>query len=331
MAASPNLPQSLINEPGQGTPASPADLGPLQHLLGTWTNQNIGSSGKGDSQSPFSYNVMPLPQVGGHYANGNAGFILKNFSYYEEITFSQIHGNAPNRGGAGTQVANTIFYEQRVYFAEGPDAGQLVHAENGSWLYLTDRTQLDGPYGLPPGGQATNILAGSKPPSQPYNLVKQMSVPHGNSILAGGNYTGSGPVNGAPTIPSVSVLPSGANPAPYSQQLNQPDNYQNPDIALTQNPNAALTAGLAAAPVQSYIPFSVNTSTSNVPVTNIPFEERVANVTGYSADYWLQSLDGTNFTQLQYSQNITMMMLVNGQQHLFPHVTTNTLTKTSDT
>ena len=38
-------------------------VGPLEYLVGTWTNQNLSGSMKGDSQTPYSYNVMPLPQV----------------------------------------------------------------------------------------------------------------------------------------------------------------------------------------------------------------------------------------------------------------------------
>lgn len=134
----------------------------------------------GGTETPYSYNVMPLPQVD---PSSQEGYILKNFSYYEELIFSAIHGTAPNRSGSGTQVANTLFYEQRVYFADGPNKDALVHAENGSWLYLTDRKQFVGPYGT-----AADPEQNSVPPTQPYNIIKQMSVPHGNSVLAAGTY-----------------------------------------------------------------------------------------------------------------------------------------------
>ncbi|MGZ8157861.1 MAG: hypothetical protein ACXWT4_03540, partial [Methylobacter sp.] len=141
----PNLTIPLINEPAQTSPGTPSTaLGPLEYLIGTWTNQSLSGSMKGDPQTPYSYNVMPLPQVD---PSSPTGYILKNFAYYEELTFSAIHGNAPNRGGTGTQVANTLFYEQRVYFAEGPNKDALVHAENGSLLFLTDQKQALGPYG----------------------------------------------------------------------------------------------------------------------------------------------------------------------------------------
>jgi hypothetical protein len=125
----PVFDRALIHEPYQSYP--PLDLsglGPLEGLVGTWTNQNLPGTDKGDPDNPYSYNLIALPQVD---PTSPTGYILKNFKYFEEITFSPIAGNAPNRGGTGTQVCNTLFYEQRVYFADGPAKNSLVHAENG--------------------------------------------------------------------------------------------------------------------------------------------------------------------------------------------------------
>ena len=317
----PVFPPELIVEPSQTVPSQPTtSLGPLEHLVGTWTNKPLGSSGKGGQDSPFSYNVMPLPQV--DPANSPDGYILKNFSYYEEITFSAIYGTAPNRGGLGTQVANTLFYEQRVYFADGPAKDSLVHAENGSWLFLTDTTQLLGPYGDNNGtGTGTQMVPGSKPPSQSYDIVKQLSVPHGNSILALGS---SHSTSGVPSIPASNpVLPVGVNTAPYTVQ-----SVGNPNPALTANPAQALINGLAVQPVSSYVSLEVNSQNSNHPISNIGFIEQHANVTGYLATYWLQAINGAaDFTQLQYTQTILMDIPINGKMISFPHVTVNTLTK----
>ncbi|MDJ0629886.1 MAG: heme-binding protein [Rhodobacter sp.] len=306
----PTFPATLINEPAQANPPAPTTaLGPIEALVGTWTNKDL-ANGKGGQASPYSYNVMPLPQVD---ASSPQGYILKNFSYYEEITFSPIHGTAPNRGGTGTQVANTLFYEQRVYFAEGPDKDKLVHAENGSWLFLSDRKQHVGPYGATDEPNST-------PPTQPFDLVKQISVPHGNSILAGGS---AGTASGAPTIPAADILPSGVDTSPYTTQ-----SVGNPNLALTANPNQALTDALGAAPVQSYMTLQVDSAHAGYEVTNIPFEEKHANVTRYYATYWLESLNSSgDFTQLQYSQTMLMTLMINGQPVSFPHVTANTLTK----
>ncbi len=317
----PDLSHPLVHEPPQANPPEPTtSLGPLEHLVGTWTNQSLSRGGKGGPDNPYSYNLMPLPQSQPY---SPYGYILKNFSYYEEITFTAIHGTAPNRGGLGTQVANTLFYEQRVYFAEGPDKDKLVHAENGSWLYMTGKQQNIGPYG-------PAVEPSSRAPQTVYNLVKQISVPHGNSILAGGRYVAPGPAYGAPTIPPAPyTFPSGVNTSPYLTKLDNPSDYQNPNVAYTKNPNAPLVEAILADPPSSYIELAVDTNLLGYAVTNIPFEQKHAAVDRYFANYWLESFDaGRTYTQLQYSQTILMLFNLQGVgQVVFPHVTTNTMRK----
>ncbi|KJE34239.1 hypothetical protein UF64_16465 [Thalassospira sp. HJ] len=322
----PDLSKPLITEPVQTSPGVPiTDLGPLHYLIGTWTNQNLPGTEKGDSKSPYSYNVMPLPQVD---PTSPSGFILKNFSYYEELTFSAIHGNAENRGGIGAQTAYTLFYEQRVYFAEGPNTDALVHAENGSLLFLRDGFQQLGPYGNgdSPGIGNKNVT-NSMPPTQAFNLVKQVSVPHGNSILALGNYDlNAGPINGVPEILPVSVLPEGFSSLP--PQYTNLDPVMNPQPNYTANPNLVLNEALAARPCSGFLTLAMSTSNGKGAVTNIGFEQQHANVQGYDFTYWLEAFDGTdNFTQLQYSQTIWMQLPVGGRLLTFPHVTANTMTK----
>ncbi|WP_346836685.1 heme-binding protein [Microbulbifer sp. SAOS-129_SWC] len=323
-----DLSQPLVSDPAQMSPEVPtAALGPLQHLIGTWTNQNQPDSDSGGPDSPYSYNVMPLPQMD---PSSPSGYILKNFRYYEELTFTAIHGNAPNRGGKGQQVAYTLFYEQRVYFAEGPNKDALVHAENGSLLYLVDTEQPLGPYGNGDNpGLGDMAVQGSTPPTQKYNLVKQVSVPHGNSILALGNYSDTGNNgNGVPDIPAVSPLPTGVDTEQYETQ----DPVSNPHPALTKDPNLALKNALGTRPCTKYIALSMcgDNSSDRGAVTNIGFEQEHANVTQYDCTYWLEAFDNSpNFTQLQYSQSITMAMPINGKTISFPHITTNTLTKVS--
>jgi hypothetical protein len=317
----PNLSYPLINEPAQTSPAAPTTaLVPLQHLVGTWTNQNIHGTDQGGTESPYSYNLMPLPQVD---PSSPDGYILKNFSYYEEITFSAIHGNAPNRGGSGTQVANTLFYEQRVYFAEGPNKDALVHAENGSWLYLSDRVQVLGPYGDGDGNSVgTTPLQNTTPPTQTYNIVKQISVPHGNSILTAGTFQDV--TSGSPTIGDASpVLPVGVNTDQYGEK-----SVGNPNPAFTQNPNQPLINAIAVTKPTSYIRFDVDSNNGGHPVTNIGFEQQHAKVTRYYATVWLEAFVGSSdFTQLQYTQTMLMAIPIAGEEISFPHITTNTLTK----
>jgi hypothetical protein len=314
----------LAQDPAQASPGVPLGaLGPLQYLIGTWTNQNLPGTNLGGPQAPYSYNVMPLPQVD---PSSPLGYILKNFSYYEELTFTAIHGNAPNRGGTGQQVAYTLFYEQRVYFAEGPNKDALVHAENGSLLYLADAKQPLGPYGNGDRpGLGSQVVQGSVPPTQAFNLAKQVAVPHGNSILALGAYAGSSNTGtGVPEIPSVSPLPTGVGVQPY--KVNDP--VTNPQPALTANPNLVLVNALAARPSTNFLHLGLSTVNGKGAVTNIGFEQQHANVARYDFDYWLESFDGTdNYTQLQYTQTITLQIPINGQFVTFPHVTANTLTR----
>lgn len=321
----PELTQPLIYEPTQANPAAPpmpGANGPLQYLVGTWTNQNLPGTDAGGPQSPYSYNLMILPEIS---PESPYGYILKSFPYYEEITFSAIHGNAPNRGGLGMQVANTLFYEQRIYVALGPARDSLIHAENGSWLFLSDSQQPLGPYGDGNGPDLGNqVVPGSTPPTQPFSLVKQMSVPHGNSILASGSFTG--PQSGAPIIPAPpQVLPVGG--------INV-DTYSTPSVgnfipANALNPNLPLANAVAAAPPTQFIRFDVDTMNGGYPVTNIGYEQQHAKVTRYYQTLWLEAFGGTgDFTQLQYSQTIMMQIPIAGLGIVtFPHITTNTLTR----
>lgn len=319
----PVFADTLINEPKQTNPSpNIAGLGPLSHLIGTWTNQNLGSTTKGGTAAPYSYNIMPLP-----VASVPSKYILKNFQYYEEITFSPINGNAPNRGGDYNQNANVIFYEQRIYFADGPDKDKLVHAENGSWLFLVTGTEAEGPYGTTP------VVPHAGPiPEQSVltNVAKQISVPHGNSILAQGgikgypnSYLNDGPV-AIGTYPNE-VIPTGIDTTPYTTK-----SVGNPLPKLNKNPNQPLQDGATANPCEQYMQWSVDTENpaAKGSVTNIPFEKQKANVIDYNATYWLQAFTkGGSFTQLSYTQTIYMDIPINGNIVKFPHITCNTLTK----
>ena len=291
-------------------------------LIGTWTNQVLpnATNGEGGTTAPLSYNVMPLPQAGGN------GYILKNFTLYETVKFNSKNdvaqpATAPNRGDNELQAPTALFYDQQVLFAEGPGMNTVVHVENGAWLNLaTEPTPLDGPY---PDG-----FPGDNPPNAAQSIAKQMSVPHGNSILALGTF--DGPTSGAPTIPdSTSVLPTpaGLDTTPYSTLLDNTKDYQNPQPVLTVNPNKVLQKAVGIINPTNFIHWSVNTDPAGHAI-DIPFEERAANVTAYSADYWLLSTDGgSNYTILAYTQNITMKIPIGGVTYDFPHVTTNVVTK----
>ncbi len=334
----PDLDNPLINEPAQANPPADLELGPLRHLVGTWVNKNIGSSGRGAPDNPYSYNLMPLPQAANADPNdpteSEYGYILKNMTYYEEITFSAIHGSAANRGGDGSQVVNGLTYEQRVYISDGPATDTLVHFENGVWGFVVPMAQALGPYGDGNGNQVGMETFGTAPPPLANNIFKQISVPHGNSVLACGNVPVDAnnmptPVQGAPTIGAPPmVLPSGIDTSPYTTQ-----SVQNPVPAYAQNPNQPLAEALQAGNVQQYIEIDVNSTAGGGGVGNISYEQERADVTEYYATYWLEDTGSGTFDQLQYSQTILLRIPVtpkgaSGPETIvFPHITTNTLTR----
>ncbi|HTV05883.1 MAG TPA: heme-binding protein [Acidobacteriaceae bacterium] len=341
-----------------------------QELVGSWTNQDFGKDENknpvGGPENPLSYNVMPLPQT-----DDPDGYILKNFKFYETLNFNDsiaIAAVAPNRGGLVSQNARALFYEQQVKFAEGPAKDTVVHVENGAWLWLPRFVQQDGPY--PANVNAQSVSNALQQPADAA-IAKQISIPHGNSVLALGSFDtvskkgGSGvcmkdPVmNGSPVIPDAPFpYPVPANPvtpppalisdlnvdARYTTLANTMANFQNPHPLLTQCPNRPLQEAVAIIQPDSFMHWRVTTEPlekgmgSMIPgaegvVTNIPFEQRVADVTAYWADYWLlYKKDGKDGRKkhkyLAYTQTILMVMTIKGKEYSFPHVTCNTVTHT---
>ena len=214
-----------------------------------------------------------------------------------------------------------LFYEQRVYFGydAGAAANTLVHAENGDWLHLINVPQDEGanenpsdPEPLPTGGI----------PTPTFPIVKQVSVPHGNSILAVGN---SAVGTGAPTIPNVSTIPTGTT-TPALLSIYNNGVYDKTNLML--NPNYILQQqigknNVGQKAIESYITLNVSSKNGNGDVRNILFEYKKAKVTAFNTTFWLEKLmDGTQ--QLQYSQTIEMSFLDNPGV-TFYHIDANTL------
>ncbi len=320
------------------TAAIPGSLTTFQEcLIGTWKNQALpnGEAGAGGPENPFGYSVMPLPQRTGAVE----GYILKNSTVNEVITFNSGTANPPptsaaNRGQGVLQAATALYYEQIVSFADGPGSKAdppIVHTENGSWLNLPSAVPFEGPYPAPPGIQLT--VPNQQPPY--WAIAKQMSVPHGNSILAVGSY--GGPSEGVPLAaypPQLSVLPqpAGLDVTPYYTVLADEDNYQNPIPEWTLDPVAPLRSAIELIEPTNTIYWNVTTAAC-LPgavggVLNVPFEQRNADVTDYSAYYWLFSTDdGKSYPYLAYLQIISMVLTIGGARYSFPHVTCNVITK----
>ncbi len=323
-----------------------------KYLVGTWSNKGVpnGKDGK-----PLSYNVMPLPQVEPQEGYPCCiGYILKNFAFTETIRFNGSafkgdHGYdpdavavtalAPNRGGRYSQFSHALFYDQQVHFAEGPKDGDIVHVENGAWLSLNSGAQKLGPYDDKPAVPGPIV-------PQPHDLkvAKQIAVPHGNSVLALGSV--DEPRKGRPDIPDSDIpypYPADAQRCrswdisayPYYTRLDDPDDFENPNLDLCLNPNRALQDAVRAIKPNHYIYWSVSTAPvkdaagneiGRGEVTNIPFEQRRADVTAYKAEYWLLSKNGgKHYDYLAYNQVIDMTIPLKGEEYIFPHVTANTV------
>lgn len=315
-----------------------------QQLIGTWTNQNLPDTGKGDRKNPYSYNVTPLPQRSPQQGS-DLGYILKNFKYYEKIVFyspDDVLGpvGAPNRGGKYQQHPYAVFYGKQARFAEGPGIATINHEENGAWLHLVTEKQYVGPYLNPP--EYPIFESGPvKPQPSKNTLCQQISVPHGVSVMALGSF--DPPQTGEPSLCRVvPVYPTAREPqdaprldtAPYGDVLDCPDNYQNPHKDLTRWVNKPLQDAIddlrsAGHGVTNYIHFQVSTANNGM-VANIPFEDRKAELVEYGAEYWLLSYDGgMDYDILAYSQRIDYIMKVKGDKYLFHHPSCNVLTRSS--
>jgi competence ComEA-like helix-hairpin-helix protein len=310
-----------------------------QLLIGRWANKTYGTDeeghGVGGEDNPLSYNIMPLPQIPAQEDQPNyPGYILKNFRYYENIEFKNkdeipIPALAPNRGGRFNQSPRALFYDQQVKFAEGPSEDIVVHVENGSWLYLSRDPQQIGPY------DTGDIIPGKIEPEPPeLTVAKQISVPHGNSVLAFGSFD-EYPQEGAPNIEDAdSPYPEPAyiSVEPYATKRTDLDNYQNPNTDFTEDPNQPLQLGIDIIDPDAYLHWNVTTKPVGKDekgmVTNIPFEQRLAKITAYNADYWLLSTDdGDSFNHIAYRQIMDMDMIISGRKYSFPHVTCNIITR----
>ena len=300
-------------------------------LAGTWSNEGVGRK----DGTPYSYNVMPLPQKDAEplYPGRHRGYILKNFRYTEEISFHAgkntpkgsdivaIPAAAPNRGFNNRQVPEAIFYDQIVKFAEGPATGKEVHIENGAWLYLPYHKVVNGPY--------PNEGALLPQPEGTPNYAKQISVPHGNSILALGEYRGL--FEGSPVIPQGSGLPTEIDVTRFRTKLDSAADYENPHLPETEDPIMPLRDAINALRPTAYHHVTFSTRTSSRGLTgvesNIPFEERMASASDYEAQYWIFSTDKgcKHFDYIAYFQNITLKIRIGDVDVLFPHVTSNVI------
>jgi hypothetical protein len=303
-AVIPDITTPSVTTTNQPPVIGTANLGLLNSFIGTW-NSPTGADATG-------YNVMPLPQVG---ALNGQGYITKNFPYFEEITFSPIAGGAPNRQGQLTQSSGVLFYEQRVYIANNTDPNgnqpiqnTLIHAENGTWLYHTIQNQIKGPFG--PGTVPTTNPIPLQNNTTQYN--KQISVPHGNSVLMTGGPVVSG--TGNPIFPAVDK-----SKLPFTDPTNP--HIIDPSTVLTKQLQSLNAEGVTVA---SYSSITVSTTNPGGGVNNISFEDTNGKVVSMDTTWYVENLSN-GVVQLQYIQNIVLEFLIDGIKTQFLHLDANTL------
>lgn len=242
-------------------------------------------------------NVIAVPAI---ESGDRETFKLLMRPYIESITFTPLGAPVPDRGGIETLFITGLQYDLRVTDAE---TNQPLHLENGMWLYLN---QVDVP-GAP-------------------SIVRQATIPHGDSLLALGHYSVT---NGPPQIPPISAVPDPGPKAPsgYTEE------YTLGKINASKL-EVYLQDAIKDQEIVQTVTFDVSTANEGG-IVNIPFVVKHANATAFQGLFWVETVKsqetGTEFQQLQYFQqtNINFLPKFGDPTELimWPHVNINTLVK----
>lgn len=243
-------------------------------------------------------------------------FTLLVRPYYETITFTPLGVLVPDRGASEILNIYGLEYSLRV---SDLLTNEPLHLENGMWLYTKD----------------------PQDPGSP-TIVRQAAVPHGNSVLALGS---SRQAVGPPAIPTLDTLPVG-NPAdPPMDGYTDPYIYPIPPVPgqppfSTADANEVLRAAIKGQQILDTLTLSVSTQQpGGGGIVNIPFIQRNANATTFSATFWIETVrnpvTGERFDQLQYSQQTNLEFIRCRSQCsgdgsgliVWPHVNVNTLVR----
>lgn len=302
-------------------------LGPLAILKGTWKGQG--------------FNQIWRPFQGG--PAGQDRFLELNETL-ETLEFEEIPGDIPNRGFLQPDInLHGLRYLQQIQDANvlGPN-GELagIHVEHGMWLSVPATTN----------------------PSDPTNVVRMATIPHGTSLVAQG--TAQAPIHTAPAIDPVSIATFTIGTAPPTntaiaifpeRNLStlpptpfRTDAGDIPNVTqdMVDNPNVVLSLGLEGKTVISTVIIKISTIAPNPATTtppafpgpttgggisNIAFLQGVgpnpnAVAAQMDATFFIETLqdaDGNIKHQLQYTQKV----LLNFNTLSWPHVSVATLIK----
>lgn len=272
------------------------DLGPLADLAGKW----VGSKG---------WNIIAVPSAGSK-PEAEGQFQLLTRPYTETITFVPVGAPVRNRGGDLDQFVGALEYELQI---SDRITGEVLHVENGMWLYL---------------GNLRPVSGKGATPRPKLTVARSATIPHGDSALILGNSTAK---TGAPNIPDISSLPPDIG---HPKDLGYLDPYgaEVPGLNV-KNPNATLRAAIKGQQIVRTTTLTLDSQNQGA-VNNIPFIVQRANATRFQCSFWIETVkvpnSGQTFQQLQYSQIINLDFHKKfGEPGLitWPHVNINTLSK----
>ena len=312
----------------------------VELLKGTWTSEAQG------------WNLIALP------TSVPKQFRLLMNQYGESLNFNRFADlNVPNRGvtseGGGDvdQKIDAIAYEQIVHQRAVDDFpvsnlravnGDGIHHEPGFFLQLlnhltTGHTEEDGK---------------QNGPEEKLGIARQASIPHGNSVLAMGTITTK---DGSPKIEDEDATPERIKDKNFdtNKYLKPYQHFQvNPffgNVPTTaagfpgffpKDANAILKFANSKLNVKKTTALHFDTKyrnkqLTNIPISNIPFVVREANVTEMHADFWIMELHKPHESAdpefvMQYSQTVYLEFFDSdeaGKLIRWPHVSINTLRK----
>ena len=339
----------------------------IKLLRGTWVSQSSG------------WNLIALPasslDLKDKPAFPSKSFRLLMNQYGETLKFNAPDTGVPNRGlipdaaGGQTKVTtdepdqliDAIAYEQIVVqkeVADFPESISGVRAENGEPIHHEPGFFLQFLNHIPTGtspdvedGKATKTLS----------IARMGNIPHGNSVLAMGFVTHD------PIIEDDDAFPERIEKNESNKKYFEPyDHFEShPFFGCVDTKKAPGFPGFFPSNVHAILQFvqnglkvkkttvlnfdtkfqSVNnnpesTPSSEIPISNIPFLKREANVTEMHASFWIMELEKENSCDspkfvMQYSQTVYLEFFdskVLGKDGKplpirWPHVSINTLIK----
>lgn len=244
------------------------------------------------------FNLIAVPNFQNH-----GDFRLMLNATNEVIQFNSIGGVVPNRGSVQDDIG--IFgltYLQRVNDAVTHEG---IHIEPGIWLNVPATTD----------------------PSAPPSIVRQSTIPHGDSLLAQGTAFS---VPGGPQIAPVSAKPTGPGLSTKLPGYLDPYGHSNLPPGMKQTYVADMNQALVDDIEGQTIINTVVLEVASIPVggiVNIPFVTVNANATRMDAIFWIETVqrpDGSTFLQLQYTQTVILNFL----DIDWPHISVATLIRT---